>query len=93
MQGSKATLSYMLLLLLHCAPPNTLPKGIRAVARLLESKEAGWTTDRIIPTVMQKLNLMIKHMGRTADLAEVNDTRLAVDWLYRTREEMRDKLQ
>ena len=92
-QGSKAILSYTLLLLLHCAPPNILPKGIRAVTKLLESEEVGQTTDKIVAAIMQKLNLMIKHMGRTADLAEVNDTRLAVDWLHRTGEEMRDEFQ
>src|SRR5882724_11235796 len=44
---------------------------------------------------MQKLNLANEHIGKTADLAEaaINDTRLAVDCLYRTREEMRDDLQ
>jgi len=83
-------LSYMLLLLLHCAPPNILPKGIRAVTKLLESEEASRTTDKIIAAVMQKLNPMIKHMSRMADLAEaaVSNTRL-----YRTREEIRDEVQ
>jgi len=44
---------------------------------------------------MQKLNLMIEHMGRMADLVEaaISNTRLAVDQLYRTKEEMRDELQ
>jgi len=94
-QGGKAMLSYMLLLLLHCTPPNIIPKGIRAVTKLLESKEAGQTTDKIVATVMQKLDLMIEHMSRKANLAEaaISDTRLAVDQLYRTGEEMRDELQ
>src|SRR5882724_8953934 len=35
-QGGRAKLSYMLLLLLHAAPPIILPKGIRAVMTLLE---------------------------------------------------------
>jgi len=88
-------LSYMLLLLLHCTPPNIIPKGIRAVTKLLESKEAGQTTDKIVATVMQKLDLMIEHMSRKANLAEaaISDTRLAADRLYRTGEEMRDELQ
>ena len=34
--GGRAKLSYMLLLLLHAMPPRILPKGIRAVATLLE---------------------------------------------------------
>jgi len=95
MQGGQAMLSYMLLLLLHCAPPNFLPKGIRAVIKLLESEEVSQTTDTIIAAIMQKLNPAIKHMGKKADLAKaaISDTRPAADWLYRTREEMRDELQ
>jgi len=34
--GGRAKLSYMLLWLLHAAPPSILPKGIRAAAALLE---------------------------------------------------------
>jgi len=41
MQGCKAMLSYTLLLLVHCTPPNIFPKAIRAVVMLLEHEEAG----------------------------------------------------
>ena len=54
-QGCKASLSYTLLLLLHCMPPNFLPKGIRAVATLLEREEVGQTADTIVAAVMHKL--------------------------------------
>jgi len=39
----------------------------------------------IIAAVIQKLDPVIKHMGKMANLAEaaISDTRLAVDWLYR----------
>src|SRR5882724_3235100 len=47
-QGRLATLSYMLLLLVHCASPNILPKGIRAVTKPLESEEVGQTTAMIV---------------------------------------------
>src|SRR5882724_1781417 len=49
----------------------------------------------IIAAVIQKLDPVIKHMDKLANLAEaaISDTGLAVDWLYRTGEEMRDKLQ
>jgi len=40
-RGGKAMLSHTLLLLLHAVPPNLLPKGIRAVATLMECKEVG----------------------------------------------------
>src|SRR5882724_7512480 len=49
--GGRAKLSYMLLLLLHAAPPSILPKGIRAVVMLLECKENTCTTDIIATAV------------------------------------------
>ena len=39
-QGGRTLLSYTLLLLLHAVTLSILPKGIRAVAMLLEHKEA-----------------------------------------------------
>jgi len=45
-------LSYILLLLLNAIPPNVLPKGIRAVATLLEHEEVIPTADTIVAAIM-----------------------------------------
>src|SRR5882672_4367497 len=94
-KGGKATLSYTLLLLLHAAPPNVLPKGIRVVATLLESEEVGRTADTIVAAVMRKLDPVLELMEHTTDMEQeaIGDTRKAADRLYRTGEEMRDELQ
>jgi len=55
-QGGKASLSYTLLLLAHCALPSILPKAIRAVAAVLEHEEANHTADTIVAAVMRKLD-------------------------------------
>jgi len=94
-QGGRATLSYSLLLLLHCTPQNVLPKGIRAISMLLQHEEAGQSADTIVAAIMHKLDAMLKHMVHMANVVQeaVNDTRKATDHLYRTGEEMRDELQ
>src|SRR5882724_9224623 len=93
--GGRAKLSYMLLLLLHAAPPSILAKGIRAVATLLECEENTHTTDIIAATVLCKIDPVLESMGQAADQTQgaASDTRKAADRLYRMGEEMRDELQ
>ena len=83
------------MLLLHAAPPSVLPKGIRAVAALLEQEEAGCTADVIAATVLHKIDLVLDLIGKAAEQTQgvASDTRLAADHIYRTGEEMRDELQ
>jgi len=93
--GSRASLSYTLLLLTHCAPSNTLPKGVGAVVTLLEHEEARRTSDRIISAIMCRLDPKIDSLEQVADLAQkaVGETRRGADCLYRTSKETRDELQ
>jgi len=93
--SSRASLSYILLLLIHSAPSNTLPKGIRAVVTLLDHKEVMRNSDRITVAIMHSLDPMINSVNQVAILTQeaVGETRRAVDCLYRTGEEIQDKLQ
>ena len=94
-QGGRTSLSYTLLLLLHATTLSILPKGIRAVAMLLEHEEASRTADTITATIMSRLDPVLEHMALMADLVQevVFDIMKAVDQLYRTGEETRDELQ
>jgi len=94
-QGGKAKLSYMLLLLLHAAPPSILPKGIRAVTTLLECEETTCTAEAVAATIMHKIDPALESMEKAADQAQgaASDTRMAVDCMYRTGEDTRDELQ
>ena len=85
-QGGRAKLSYMLLLLLHAAPTSILPKGIRVVATLLECEEAAYTANIIATAILCKIDPVLDSMEKVADQAQgmASDTRMAVDWLYRT---------
>jgi len=84
-QGSKAPLSYTLLLLAHCTLPSLLPKAIRPVAAVLECEETTKTTNTIVAAVMHRLNLVLNLIYHVADMAQeaIEDTRKAADWLYR----------
>jgi len=95
MWGSKAKLSYTLLLLLHAVPLSILPKGIRAVATLLECEEKAHTTDIITATILRKIDPALESLEKVADQAQgaASDTRMAVDRMYRRGEETRDELQ
>src|SRR5882724_3252992 len=68
--GSRESLSYTLLLLTHCAPSNTLPKGIRAVVTLLDHKEVMRNSDRITVAIMHSLDPMIDSMNKVAVLLQ-----------------------
>jgi len=46
-QGNKASLMYTLLLLVHCMPYGSLPRGIRAVATILEYEAAMKMADMV----------------------------------------------
>ena len=94
-RGGRAKLSYMLLLLLHAVPLSVLPKGIRAVAALLEREEAGCTADVIAAAVLHKIDLVLNSIGKAAKQTQgaASDTRLVADCIYRTGEETRDELQ
>jgi len=61
--------------------PSILHKGIRAVAMLLEHKEASQTADTIAATIMSRFDLVFEHMALTADSVQevVSDTMKAVD--------------
>jgi len=95
MQGGKAALSYTLWGLAHCMPSAILPKSLRAVAIILEHKEASNVANTIVAAVMHKLDPLLDLMDHAANVMQVavKDTRMVVDWLYRTGEEMRDELQ
>jgi len=91
----RAKLSYMLLLLLHAAPPSILPKGIRAVMTLLEHEETAHTADTIAAAVLRKIDLVFDLMEKAVNQVQgvASDTRTAADWLYRRGEDMRDELK
>src|SRR5882724_4891904 len=93
--GGRAKLSYMLLLLLHAAPLSILPKGIRAVATLLECEETTCTTEVVAAAIMHKIDPALESMEKAANQAQgaALDTRMAADRMYRMGEETRDKLQ
>jgi len=95
MWGGRAMLSYMLLLLLHTVPPSILPKGIRAVATLLECEETACTANIIAAAVLCKIDPALNSVEKAANQAQgvATDIRMVVDWMYRTGEDMRDKLQ
>ena len=81
MWGGRAKLSYMLLLLLHAAPPSVLPKGIRVVVMLLECEEAERTADTITYAILHKIDSALGSMGKAAKQTEgmALDTRLVAD--------------
>src|SRR5882724_5275647 len=92
----------LLLLLLHAAPPSILPKGIRAVATLLEHEETAHTSEIIATAVLCKIDLALNLMEKAANQAQgaASDTRTVADQMYtvadqmyRTGEDMRDELQ
>ena len=68
--GGRAKLSYMLLLLLHAAPPSILPKGIRAVVTLLECEEMTCTADTIAAAVLHKIDPVFKLMEKAVNQAQ-----------------------
>jgi len=94
-RGGRAKLSYTLLLLLHAAPPSILPKGIRAVATLLEREETMRTAETIAAAVLRKVDLVLELLEKAVDQAQgaASDTRSAADRLYRMGEDTRDKIQ
>jgi len=67
-QGGKVMLSYKLLLLVHCALPNILPKAIRADGTLLECEEVGQNVDTITTAIMCKLDPVVNLMDHMADM-------------------------
>jgi len=68
-QGEKAPLSYVFLLLVHYVPPNILAKAIRAVAVILENEETNHTANTVVVTVMKKLDPALDLMDHAADAA------------------------
>jgi len=74
-------LSHTLLLLLHAAPPNLLPKGIRVVATLMEHEEARQSAKTIAAVVLQKLDPVLNAIDHVADQVQgaMVDTRKAED--------------
>ena len=85
----------MLLLLLHTAPPSILPKGIRAVATLLEHEETMHTTEAVAAAIMHKIDMALESMEKAANQAQgtASETRTAADHMYRMGEDTRDELQ
>jgi len=93
-QGNQATLSYSLLLLAHCAPPSVLPKGIQAIAALLEQEAVAQNAELIAQAVMRQIGLLLdltEHAAETINIA-TKQTRQATDRLYNTCEEARDEI-
>jgi len=58
-QGNHTSLSYTLLLLAHCAPPNVLPKGMRAVTTLLELEATNQTAELIAISLMKRISPLL----------------------------------
>jgi len=88
-QGNKASLVYSLLLLAHCAPSSILPKGIRAVATLLELETMTQCTEAVLLHVMKRLDpflAIVEHMAEIVEEATV-EARQAADRLYSTCED------
>ena len=69
-QGGRTLLSYTLLLLLHAVTLSILPKGIRAVATLLEHEEASQTADTITAAIMSRLDPALECMALTANMVQ-----------------------
>ena len=69
-QGNHTSLSYTLLLLAHCAPPNILPKGMRAVATLLELQAAIQSAKIIAISVMQRISPLLDLTEHTTEIIE-----------------------
>ena len=76
-------------------PPGILPKGIRAVATLLECEETMRTAEVVAATVMHKIDPALESLEKAADQTQgtASDTRTVADHMYRTGEETRDELQ
>ena len=74
-------LSHTLLLLIHVAPPNLLPKDIRVVATLMEHEEARWSANTIVATFLQKLDPVLNSIDHVVDQVQgaAADTRKAAD--------------
>jgi len=59
-QGNRAALAHILLLLAHCAPPSIIPRGICAVATLLENEAATHTVNGISASIAKRVDLLLK---------------------------------
>ena len=93
-QGNRTSLSYTLLLLAHCAPPSILPKGMRAVATLLELETADQSAKIIATSVMNRINPLLDLTLHTTETIEetTKHTRQAADRMFNTCEEARDEI-
>jgi len=93
-QGNQALLSYTLLLLAHCVPPSILPKGIRAVATLLEQEVAAQNTELIAIAIMRQISLLLDLSNHAAEIIDeaTKHTQQAADRIYSTCEEARDEI-
>ena len=58
-QGDQASLSYTLLLLADYAPPSILPKGIQAIATLLEQETAAQNAELITLSIMKWISPLL----------------------------------
>jgi len=92
---ARALLTYTLLLLTHCMPPNILPRGIQAVMTLLEHEETSKVVEAMALLVMRRVDLLVNLMEHATKSVQesVMDTRGAATMMYNTWEEVRDEVQ
>src|SRR5882672_7647140 len=85
-QGNKASLVYSLLLLAHCTPSSILPKGIRAVATLLELETTTQCMEAVSLHVIKRLDPFLAIAEHTAKIVQeaTVEARQVADRLYST---------
>ena len=93
-QGNRMMLVHMLLLLTHCVPHGTHPRGICTIATILESKVGARTADVVAANVIRRIDPLLELVEGTADTTQgiMTDTRRATNMLYSTCEDVRDEI-
>jgi len=93
-QGNKTTLMHMLLLLAHCAPHGMLPRGIRAIATILENEAATKNADTVTTNVTKRIDPLLELIKEVTDTMQgvMTQARKAADMLYSTCEDVRDEI-
>ena len=92
-QGNRMTLAHTLLLLAHCAPQAMLPRGIQAVATILENEAATKMADAVVANIAKRTN-PLELVEEVADTMQgvMTELRKAANMLYSTCEDIRDEI-
>ena len=69
-QGNRTMLGNTLLLLAHCASQAVLPRGIQAIATILENKAVTKMADVVTVNVTKRINPLLELIQEVADMMQ-----------------------